>query len=172
MKGLKLAFLLFICCCIASCNFHLRGSTPLPPQLKTLFIQSDDPYGQLTLELKQILRSADVTLVNTAEQAPYTLKIFEENYNSTVLSESASSETKQYVLHYSLKYQLATKSGTVIYGPSQLNEERNYTVNENQVLSIDTQQATLKQEMQNDMVFRMLTQLSSAQARSALSAAP
>lgn len=153
---------------LAGCGFHLRMAHPLPPSLQKLYLDSDAPYGDFSLELQQMLKSINVTLVNEPTAAPITLKVFSENFNSTVLSESASSTTKQYVLHFTMQYELLDAHGNVIWGPKTIQNERNYTVNENQVLSTDSDQAALRTEMERDAVFMILMQLDSPEVANAV----
>jgi len=165
----KIAILCICTLLLTACGFHLRQQEPLPPALQTLYVNSSSPYDELTIELKQILKSIDVRVVDTPEEAPVTLKLFGIHYVSEVLSESASSNTKQYTLHFSVQYELTDSEGNVLYGPHTISSQRNYTVNEDQVLSTDTQQDTLKSEMQHDAVFTILRQISSPDAEKAVS---
>ena len=154
---------------VAGCGFHLRGQTaPLPKELKTLYIDSGSPYGTLTLTLKQILRSLGTNIVKNPQDAPITLRIFHELFTSATFSESASTKTKQYIMHYTFDFQLQDNQQNIIYGPKSIATQQIYTVNEETVLSSNNEEAMVRNEIQHNAVYLLLAQLSADAVQQAL----
>lgn len=149
---------------ITACGFHLRTQALFPPALNPLYVQSNQPYSPLTLELKQILQSQNIVLVESRKDAKYTLEIRDQSTTTATLSQSASSSTTQYILYYHVTYAITRQDGTVVFGPRTITSQRNYTVNQAQVLSSDSQVASLTAEMQHDTISLMFDQLSSQDA--------
>lgn len=151
---------------ITACGFHLRTQVLLPTALNPLYIQSNEPYNPLTLELKQILQSQNIVLADRRKDAKYTLEIQDQSTSTATLSQSASSSTTQYILYYHVTYAITSQDGKAVFGPKTITSQRNYTVNQAQVLSSDSQVASLTAEMQHDTISLMFDQLSSQDALS------
>lgn len=166
----KIFNLLVISCfiCLSACGFHLRGSKPVANNLKIVYVDSENAYGFLTLRLKDALGSMHIQVTESAKQSPLILKIYDEKFSTSNLADSASSATKKYTLHYQVTYALFTDSGADVYGPKTLHVERNYLVNEDQVLSSTNETTVLQRELQNDVLYQLLHQLASPNVEQAL----
>lgn len=160
-KCLSLFALVGVCLLITACGFKLRNEKPLPPELRVLAVESGTPYGLLTIQLKQLIRSLGVRIATDPTEAQMTLRIFDEAYRTITLSQSASASTKEYTMFFEVQFQLQDTKGKVLFGPRKIVASRNYMVNTDQVLSSTTEQETLQKEMQRDAVYQILNQLSS-----------
>lgn len=150
------------------CGFRLRNSWPIPEELHSLYLQTDAPYSYLTLHFKKMLRSLDVKLTENPQDADITMKLYDEQYITTVISESASASTKEYQLNYQISYTLLNKKGRPIYGPQAVYAYRHLLISEDQVLSSANESEVSKQELQRDALYQILNQLSSKKVSAAI----
>ena len=157
----------------ASCGFRLRHTWPIPNELHVVYLQTNTPYSYLTLQFKKMLRSLNVRLVDNPADASITMKLYNEEYSTTIVSDSASASTKEYQLNYQISYELLNKSGEKIYGPQNVKAYRYLLISEDQVLSSTNESQVSQQEMQRDVLYQILNQLSSKKVAEAIkSAAP
>lgn len=159
MKIIYSLFFIMSCFLLTGCGFHLRGHEPLPPQLHTLYVKSDNPYGAFTKSLERTLHGIGVIVVQDPKQAPYTLQILSEDFSQELTSQGASGQLSTYVLVYTVSYQLVAINGTIIKGPSIVTSTRSYSAASNQISGDINIQNSLKDDMQLDAVVQILTHL-------------
>lgn len=92
---------------LAACGFKLRGNIELPPNLHTLAVVSADPYSDLSLDIKQSLKSAGATVLDTATPGYPTLYLNRERFSEDVLSISGkTAEAQEAMLRLHVSYRL------------------------------------------------------------------
>jgi LPS-assembly lipoprotein len=170
ITSLKLFLIASLLLSLTACGFHLRGHEPLPPQLRTLYLESSDPYGEFTKQLQQVFRSIGVTLVQTSQAAPVTLQILSESTGQQFAGQGVSGLVTTYVLSANATYQLLDAHGGVVQAPQTVTTTRNYTVNSNQVLGDLNVQSGLQDDMQRDLINQLLNRLRSRGTARALAA--
>lgn len=166
-KGYAL-FLILLVSIISGCGFHLRGNVNLGDSFKQMYVASDNPYGVITLQLKQILGHSGVDLEDNPGPQIITLSLKNERYRTTTFSQSASAKTTQYTLILDLDYTLTNNKGDILYGPKTISTQANYTVNQDAVLTTSTQEDITRTSLQRQAVYLLLQQLNSPAVAKAL----
>jgi len=166
---IKLLLLSVLVGLLSSCGFHLRGSTPIPKELKTLYIQSRTPFGQFEQVLRDTLTTYKVNIVTEAKQAPIILNIISANLNQTAGAVSTSLTLRQYTLTYTVTYQVLTPAGKVIIPTASVSSTASLTTDMNQMMSSSNNITDqYLPDLQRDAVSRMIYRLFSNNSRAAL----
>ncbi len=146
---------------LTSCGFHLRGTTPLAPQLQQVYLKTPNPYSDFSNNLRQYLKMSGVYLTKTQQMATVVLSILSENSVQQLLGVNGSQQTRQYQLTYSITFQLTTPNDVTITQPEIISESRTLPINSGAVLAGSNQAAALYQQMRRAVVFDVINRLSS-----------
>lgn len=149
---------------LSGCGFHLRESFTLP--FKTLYLDTDS-NSKFTATLARMLRAgSNVTLVNSAEKAEAVLRITQNTSSRDALSYSTSGRAREFELKIVLTFTVTAPDGHVFLAPTTISVSRDITYDDNEYLSRDSEEAMIKNEMQNDIIEQMIRRIErSAPAR-------
>lgn len=146
---------------LSGCGFHLRGHTPIPEELKTLYLTSANPYSPLTKEVHRQLRTRGIHVLTEPKPDVVTLRILQDNVSETINSVSADTKVREYRLAYTMNYQLIDTKGNRL-GPSHsVVATRSYTSQLNQTLGSNQERLVLERDMRRDVAQQLLLRLSS-----------
>lgn len=159
----RIGFYFLILLGIVSCGFHLRGSIPLAPSLYKLHLETKDPYGQLTRNLKQYLKISGVTLVDKPEDATAILVILQESTSQQLLGMSGTQQTRQYNLILTVVFEVTDPLGKIIVPPQILAETRSFTIKSDQILAGSNEANNLYTQMRQAIVYDIMTRLGSTE---------
>lgn len=146
------------------CGFHLQGSmaNKLPPQMHTLYIETTTPYDAFILKLKNTLKAEKINVVSSADQAPITLDITAINKTSSTFGNQNSTETANaYTLFYIINYVLKGADGSVIMPPQTIHTSEVISLPANTMFDNSNLPQTSYENMENILIQKLLTQLSS-----------
>src|SRR3990167_8486754 len=135
LKMVRNAVLMILFTSIISCGYHLRGSMPLAPPLHKLYLETTDPYGDLTRYLKQFLKVSGVTLVDKREDSTAVLVIVREATSQQLLGISGTQQTRQYNLILNVIFQVNDPQGKILIPLQNITETRSFTIKSDQILA-------------------------------------
>lgn len=160
--------IIIACFCLISCGFHTRGPATLPATLQTLYLQTNDPYGQLTKNLRLYLKMSGVHLTQTPVEATSILEILNENTSEQLLNISGTQATRQYNLILTVNYRITDNRGNVLIDTQTASEMRPLTINANQMLSGSNQAVSLYQQMRLAIAYDIISRLASREINATL----
>jgi LPS-assembly lipoprotein len=162
LSNLKWFFIFFsLPWLLSGCGFHLRGPTELPPPLKNVYLQTQQPYGELTKDLTQYLTLSGAHLTNSASQADTILVIKQESTDQQLLGVGGTQQTRQYNLILTVAFEITNKQGVVLVPLQALSETRTLAVQANQILGSSNETTNLYQQMRRTIVYNIMNRLAS-----------
>lgn len=161
MRSLGLIISLLVFLSLTSCGFQPRGNWPLAAPLHNLYLQSNEPYGQLTHNLRQFLRASGVHLAKTPQEASTVLEILNETTGQQLLTVSGTQQTRQYNLILTVTFQVTNPQGAPLYATQAVSEVRTIPISSNQILGGSNEANNLYSQMRQAIVFDIMNLLSS-----------
>lgn len=152
---------------LSGCGFHLRNGHELPRQLQRVYFTAANPDDIVSTELRDTLTSLNIKLVDTPQQAAYTLELSRSvtthsraNLNNT---SRAATLTYQQTINVAIidnKTQKTVVSSNFSASVSQL-------LNQNQIMTANTS-SLATQSLPHDLVTHIFIWLTTSKVHDAL----
>lgn len=143
---------------LSACGFHLRGQQKLP--FATLAVPGGSP---IVNQIKRgVAATSDTQIVEDAKEAEAVLVILRENREKVILSLSSAGSVREYQLRYLVSYRVTRKQGGEFIPATTLILTRDMSFNSEEVLSKETEETLLYNEMRNDFVQQLMRRMASS----------
>jgi LPS-assembly lipoprotein len=147
---------------LAGCGFRLRGTYEVPVSLQQLSVNSENPYGAITLLLKDRLRANGVALIAASQSANSgEIQLSNEVLEERTLSLFETGQVAEYELLYRIDVRLRSANGEPL--EQQIRIQRQYQDNPDRALAKSREKELLLTEMREaaaDRIIRLLASYS------------
>lgn len=149
---------------LSACGFQLRGQASLP--FHTLYVQAA-PTSPFALELKRAVRAGSATqITDRSDQAEAVLQILNELQEKEILSLGGGGRVAEFQLRYRVLFRLTDEKNREYIPATEMILKRDYSFNDSQALSKESEEALLYRDMRGDAVQQMLRRLEATKLQS------
>ena len=146
---------------LAGCGFQMRGTADLP--FETLYVPPASTPG-VVLDLRRNIASGTHTaVVDDPKKAAAVLEFSQEAREKVILSLNAAGRVSEYQLRYRVGFRVHDGKGGEFVPARTVQLTRDITFNDSDVLSKETEEQLMYQDMQRDMVQQIMRYLAAAQ---------
>ena len=142
-----------------ACGWHLRGSGGNTLRFERLHISASNLHSELVRQLIRQLEASDVTIVENATDANFSLVILKENSRRRTATVSASARISERSLIEMAEFLVLNEKGGQVIPLTHVMVERVFEYNENNVLATDDEARMLKREMRGELARQIYNRL-------------
>lgn len=141
---------------VSGCGFHLRGSQGVGLSIERIHVSAIDAYGDFVRELKRSLQYGDTEVVDASGDAPFSLRVMEENTTRRAVATTSDITVSEYELRMEVEFELLGTGGQSLIEPTELVAERIYVFDRTSLVGSSEEEELLKEEMRRDLARQMI----------------
>jgi LPS-assembly lipoprotein len=154
-QRIKVLLIVSLLLTASGCGYHLRGNENLPPFMAVTFIDTSNPYSDLSLSLEQSLRASGKKPSRVPAGSTATLRVNRDEFGQRLLSVSATNTPQEFEVYYTVAYQVIV-DGNVLLEVDSRTVTRDYTFDPTDVLAKRREEEFLRKALANDLVRLMM----------------
>ena len=145
--NLRLSLILLILTSLCACGFALRGSNLEPLKQSKVYVNSSDA-SNITREIREQLKFADVPIARTATEADYVVDIRDEKFERKVLSVSGDTgKVEEFEILYYAYLSITGPGGKTLIKSEPITGQRDFTYVEDSVLGKSDEEFQLQEDI-------------------------
>ena len=163
MKSITYFYLIsLIVASLSACGFHLRGPSDVP--FKSVYIQGNTLT--ISKDLKKYLNTNEIKILPSAENAELLIDLLGEENEKRILSLAGTGTVNEYELYYRISYRTKVSNQPLWSQAITIESRRDLTYSDATLLSKQTEERKLNENMQQEVVNRLIRRLSSLKKQS------
>ena len=152
----RVVFLLCVLLTAAACGFHLRGEGSLHAAVSSVYLDAA-PDSVVGRELRTRLQDAGVQVDDSGGADRYAIRIGPETLSNEVLSVSPQTgKAEEYLLVMKIPLTVTAPDGRTLADAEAVTVTRDYTLEEEAVLSDFREREVLQDELRGDAAARII----------------
>lgn len=144
---------------LTACGWHLRGVTPLPAEYKVLYVQGQ-PETTLYHKLVQQLEFNNALVTESLEDAPVLMTLEEYDVDKRILAVDYNGRVSEYELN-GLLIVILERQLTGEKVELEVTSRRTLANDINNVVATQTEETTLRNQIDSDLVNKLLRRIQS-----------
>jgi LPS-assembly lipoprotein len=157
LKSITYLYLIsLIIASLTACGFHLRGPSDIP--FKSVYIQGNTLT--ISKDLKKYLNANEIKIMPSAENAELLIDLLGEENEKRILSLAGTGTVNEYELYYRISYRTKVSNQPLWSQANTIESRRDLTYSDAALLSKQTEERKLNENMQQEVVNRLIRRLS------------
>lgn len=144
---------------LSACGFHLRGNIPLSDGIKKMYLSA--PEGAFKDLLQERLEYLGATITKAPEAADVILNVAKAGTSRTVGTLDEFGKVNSYNISFKVNYTLVDSAEKPIRPSKRLSESRRYNFSAENVIQSESEEASLIEDMEQEIVLKIIRQLAS-----------
>ncbi len=157
-RGLWRAGLILLTFILVGCGFQLRGTQ----YIKTDYRVALTDVGGATFyeQLERYFNERRMPIVSAAE-SDVVITVYEDSFRSNTVASSSFGREREYIYTYYAIVSVALPNGEVLMEPRRFEQNRNFSHGEEELLSKNTAETEVKQELYRSVIEHFIRALNS-----------